>query len=472
LFPYMRPQDIADILIMSFLVYQLYSWFRNTKALQVMIGIGFLVLLYLVTKYLDLFMTSWILQELRTVLFILIIVIFQNEIRQALYRFSLLRNMFGSETDSSRIDFMELSSTIFTLAQEKTGVLLVFQRSEPLDEYLLHGVPLDSLVSSQLIATIFRNGTPLHDGAAVVRNDRITQASCHLPLSANADLPQHFGTRHRAGLGLSERTDAAVVIVSEERGEVSLALGGELTTIDTPEHLSERLHSLHIKPDREVVRVSIRKRLFSNLRPKLIVTFLVLVTWLFITARQGGIVTITSPIKFHNLPDDLVMVRNSADEVDVQVKVLSMLIPSPKHIDIVTDIDLSKIKEGTNRLPIRSEDLQLPLGVVVSGIDPSVVKVVAEKKMRKTLKVRVRTVGSLPSGRFLRKVRVIPATITAVGPEHLLSSIDSVATEEVDLSDFLRSTVITTGLMSPDSQVKFIPDETVKIQLVIAGRQP
>ena len=472
MFPYIRPQDIADILIMSFLVYQLYSWFRNTKALQVMVGIGFLVLLYLVTKNLDLFMTSWILQELGTVLFILIIVIFQNEIRQALYRFSLLRNMFGSDIDASRIDFMELSSTIFALARERTGVILVFQRKEPLDEYLLHGVPLDSLISSQLIATIFRNGTPLHDGAAVIRNDRISQASCHLPLSANADLPQYCGTRHRAGLGLSDRTDAAVVIVSEERGEVSLALAGELTVIDTPEHLSERLHSLHTKPDREVVRVSIRKRLFSNMRPKLITTLLVLVVWLIITAKQGGIVTITAPIKFHNLPDDLVLVRNSPEDVDVQVKMLSMLIPSPKQIDIVTDIDLAKIREGTNRLPIRNEDLQLPLGVVVSGINPSMVKVVAEKKMRKTLNVRVKTVGRLPAGLLLRKVRVIPATITAEGPANLLSSIDSVVTDEVDLADFSRSTVVTKGLMSPASQVKLTPEEPVKIQLVIVGRQP
>ena len=234
LFPYFRPQDVADILIMSFLVYQLYRWFKNTKALQVVIGIGFLVVLYFVTKNLDLFMTSWILQQLGTVLFILIIVIFQTEIRQALYRFSLLRNLFGHQANVSRLDLMELSRGIFALAGEHTGAIVVFQRKEPLDEYLMHGTPLDSLVSAQLIATIFRDGTPLHDGAVVIRDDRISQASCHLPLSASSELPQYCGTRHRAALGLSERSDAAVVIVSEERGEVSLALAGEIEKIDTP----------------------------------------------------------------------------------------------------------------------------------------------------------------------------------------------------------------------------------------------
>ena len=470
MFPYFRPQDIADILIMSFLVYQLYSWFKNTKALQVVIGIGFLVVLYFVTKNLDLFMTSWILQELGTVLFVLIIVIFQTEIRQALYRFSLLRNLFGRQASASRLDLMGLSRTIFVLAGEKTGAIIVFQRKEPLDEYLMHGVPLDSLVSAQLIATIFKDGTLLHDGAVVIRDDRITQASCHLPLSANADLPQYYGTRHRAGLGLSERSDAAVVIVSEERGEVSLALAGELEKIDTPEHLSEKLHALLIPPDQEIVRVSLQKRIFSNLRPKLVTVFLVLVSWLIITAKQGGILTVTAPVKFHNLPNDLVLIKNSPEEVDVQVKTFSKLIPSPKQLDVTVDVDLANIREGTNRLTIKNDDLQLPLGVVVSGINPSVVRVTTEKKVRKTLQVRVKTRGRLPVGMRVRRIKVDPATVTAEGPEHALSQIDAAATEEIDLSGVRRSVVLEKSLLQPAPQIKFLRDEPVKVQLVISGQ--
>ena len=469
MFPYFRPQDIADILIMTFLVYQLYSWFKNTKALQVVIGIGFLVVLYFVTKNLDLFMTSWILQELGTVLFVLIIVIFQTEIRQALYRFSLLRNLFGRQESTARLDLMGLSRMIFALASERTGAIIVFQRKEPLDEYVMHGVPLDSLVSVQLIATIFVDGTLLHDGAVIIRGDRVTQASCHLPLSANAELPQYYGTRHRAGLGLSERSDAAAVIVSEERGEVSLALAGELARIDTPEHLSEKLHELLIPPDQEVVTVSLRERIFSNLRPKLATLFLVLVSWLIITAKQGGILTVTAPIKFHNLPSDLVLVKNSPEEVDVQVKTFSKLIPSPKQLDVTADVDLSKVREGSNRLTVKTDDLQLPLGVVVSGINPSVVRVTTERKVSKTLLVRVRTSGNLPSGMRLRKVKVEPATVTVEGPERALSQIDAATTEEIDLSGVRHSVVLDKGLLPPAPQVKFLRDESVKVQLVISG---
>jgi diadenylate cyclase len=470
LFPYFRPQDFIDIIIMSFLVYQLYRWFKNTKALQIVIGLGFLVILYFVTKNLDLYMTSWILQELGTVLFVLIIVIFQTEIRQALYRFSPLRNLFGRQANGFRLDLMELSRTIFVLAGEKTGALIVFQRKEPLDEYLMHGVPLDGLVSAQLLASIFRDGTPLHDGAVVISDGRITQASCHLPLSASSELPQHYGTRHRAALGLSERSDAAVIAISEERGEVSLALSGVMEKIDTPEHLSEKLHRILVSPDQEVVRVSFREKMFSNLRPKLITLLLVIVSWFIITAKQGGILTVSAPLKFHNLPGNLILVKNSPEEVEVQIKVISRLIPSPKQLDIVVDLDLAKIREGVNHLAVKNEDIQLPLGVVVSGINPSVVKVTTEKKVRKTLQVRTKMIGSLPGGLSVRNLRTEPSTVVAEGPERVLAQLESVSTEDIDLTKVRRNMTLEKGLLQPAPLVKLLREEPVKIQLVVSGR--
>lgn len=470
LFPYVRPQDIADIIIMSFLVYQLYSWFKNTKALQVVIGLGFLGVIYIVTKNLGLFMTSWIFQELGTVLFVLIIVIFQTEIRQALYRFSLLRNMFGRQASGPQLDLMELSSKIFALAAEKTGAIIVFQRKEPLEEYLLHGVSLDSLVSAQLIGTIFQDGTPLHDGAVVIRDGRIIQASCHLPLSTNSEVPQHYGTRHRAGLGLTERSDAVVVVVSEERGEVSLAQGGSLQKIDTPEQLSEKLTVLLVPPTQEEVKISLQRKIFSNFWPKVTTVFLVIAVWLIITAKQGGIVTVTAPIKFHNLPDGVALLKTSPEEVEVQLKVFSSLIPSPKQLDVVADVDLARIREGTNHLTLKNDDFQLPLGVVVTGINPSAVKVMAERKVRRELRVRVKMVGRVAGRQRLKRVVVEPAVVLAEGPEHLLNQLESVDTEEVDLSLVRQSTVIEKGLIPPAPRIKLLRDEPVKVRVVTAGR--
>lgn len=470
MFPYFRPQDIADILIMTFLVYQLYSWFKNTRALQVVIGLGFLGLLYVITKNLGLFMTSWILQELGTVLFILLIVIFQSEIRQALYRFSLLRNLFGRQGSASQLDLMDFSLTVFAMAQEKTGALIVFQRNEALDDYLLHGIQLDSLPSSQLLMSIFNEGTPLHDGAVLIRDGRVALASCHLPLSTSNDIPQYYGTRHRAGLGIAERSDAAVVIVSEERGEVTLAFAGELHKIKSPEQLHDRLHSLLTPPSQEVSKITIKSRLFSNLWPKLAILALVLACWTLITARQGGILTVTAPIKFHNLPDKLALVKSSPEEVDVQLKVFSNLVPSPKQMDIVADLDLSNVKEGPNSLAIRNEDFKLPPGVVIAGLNRSVVKVVTDKKIRKQLAVRVKAVGRLPAGLRIRSLKADPPTVMAEGAAHILDQFETLQTEDVDLSKVRQSTVIERRVLSPASQIRVLLDEPVRIRIVTTGR--
>lgn len=383
MFPQIRPQDIADILIMTFLLYQLYSWFKNSKALQVVLGLLFLGVIYFVTKSFGLFMTSWILQELGTVLLVLLIVVFQAEIRQALYRLSLLRNLFEHQESVVRLDLLEFSATVFSLASQRIGALVVFQREELLDDLILHGVPMDSLVSGSLIASIFMPGSPLHDGAVLVKDGRVALASCHLPLSVSADVPQHLGTRHRAALGLSERSDAAVVVVSEERGQVSLSVQGELEVMASQAQLHERLTSLLQPLSREEQRVGIFKRFFANFWPKVAIFCVVVVSWLLITYRQGEILTVTAPVTFHNLPESLTLVRSYPDEVELQLKSFSNLVGSPKSLDIVVDLDLSKAKEGNNNVQISKDQIRLPPGVVVVNLDRSLVRVTAERKQLK-----------------------------------------------------------------------------------------
>jgi diadenylate cyclase len=388
-FPYIRPQDIADILIMTFLVYQLYSWFKNSKALQVVLGLMFLGVIYVVTKSLGLFMTSWILQELGTVLLVLLIVVFQSEIRQALYRLSLLRNLFDRQETQLRVDLLEFSATVFSLAAQRVGALVVFQREELLDDFILHGVQLDSLASGQLLTSIFMPVSPLHDGAVLIKDGRVALASGHLPLSVSSEVPQHYGTRHRAGLGLTERSDAAVVIVSEERGQVSLSLGGRLEIVASQAELHEKLTPLLQPLSREAQRVTFASRLFANLWPKVAVLALVICSWLLITYRQGTIMTVTAPIKYHNLPESLALSRTYPEEIDLQLKTFSNLIASPRQLgDIAVDLDLSRLKEGGNSLAIRKEDIKLPPGVVVASIERQSVRVTAERKPRVPVKSR------------------------------------------------------------------------------------
>jgi len=465
----MRIQDIADILIMTLLVYQLYIWFRKTRALQVVLGLASVVLMYILTKYLGLFMTSWILQELGTVIFVLIIVVFQGEIRQALYRFSMLRNFFNRSDESVALDIHKLSNTVFTLAGRQTGALIVIERQEKLDDHLIHGVPLDSLVSSQLLESIFENGAPLHDGAVIIRGARVSEASSHLPLSASSDLPQHLGTRHRAALGLSERTDAIVIVVSEERGTVSVASGGDFLQVSSSDELIALLNSFLATQTSETGKVSIKDKFLNNLVPKFVTLFLVIICWLLINAKQGGIQSVTAQIKFHNLPENLVLKTDLPGEIEVQLKVLSTVFSSSKN-EISADFDLGKIHEGVNSIPVDSKAFQLPLGVSVAKVTPSVLKIVAEKKSFRDLPIILKKTGHLPGGVRLKSIRMDPSSVRVIGSESALIQLGQIYTEPFDLGSVRKSQVVEVKLLSPSPLIQLKPDEPVKVKLVVSDR--
>jgi diadenylate cyclase len=466
----MRIQDFADILIMTILVYQLYIWFRKTRALQVVLGLGSLALLYIITKNLGLFMTSWILQELGTVIFVLIIVVFQGEIRQALYRFSLLRNFFDHTDQAAALDIPAVVATVFSLAEQRTGALIIFERQEKLDDHLLHGVPLDCLVSSQLLFSLFDESSPLHDGAVVISQGRISEASTLLPLSASADLPQHFGTRHRAAVGLTERSDALVIVVSEERGTVSMVTGGELFEVKTPQELEKILESSLEVKSTAALKVSFREKVLSNVVPKVVTLTFVIVCWLMINARQGGVQTVMAQVKFHNLPENLVLKNDLPTELEVQLKSLSAIFTPSSKVDIAADLDLSRLHEGLNSISVDNKAFQLPLGVSVVKITPAVIKVFAEKKVYREIPVVLNRAGRLQKGLKIKSLNLEPAVITALGSESDLYRIKQIYTEPLDFSTLNRSQTLDLKLLLPSSRIQFKGSESVKVKIALSGR--
>lgn len=461
---FFRIQDIADILIMTFLIYQLYSWFRKTRAMQVLLGLGVVTLIYFATRFLGLYMTSWVLQELGTVLILLVVVVFQAEIRQALYRFSLMRYFFDGNRVVTNSHFKELAETLFVLAEKRVGAIVVLQREESLADYMLNGVRLGCEVTPQILETIFCDGTPLHDGAILIRDGRIDLAACHLPLSVASDIPQHFGTRHRAALGLSERSDALVLVVSEERGAVSYVMNGEMFEITSAAELISVLEEfLQFKAD--APGMTIWQRMFSNLLPKVSLLLAVSVFWALITSRQGQITTVSVPLRFHGLPDSLVVVETAPENLEIQLKSLSSLVPTPAKLDILADIDLSDVRDGVASIRVKNSDVSLPLGVVISSISPTAVKVQAEKKVRKKVPVKLLLRGSLPAN--LKGIRIVcePATIEVEGAASQVAKIDHVITEEVDAMNLVKGKEYQKNLQAPSKQVTLLRDEPIILRL-------
>jgi uncharacterized protein (TIGR00159 family) len=372
--PSISLKDILDILIMSVLVYQLYSWFRRSRAIQVLAGLGVVIAFFFVTRQTGLQMTSWVLQQLETVMIVLVVVVFQNEIRQALYRFSLLRELVGNATQPPSSSTSVISEAVFELAAARTGALVVFERHDQLDEHLLHGVTIDAQISAPLLRNLFHNGSPLHDGAVLIRDERIVQAACLLPLSDSSNLPQQYGTRHRAALGMTERSDAVALVVSEERGLVSLAIGDQLQPIRSPELLKKRLEQL-LTPQTAHQRLPLAKRLFGDLVPKIVTLLGITAIWLVLAARPGEVAIVPATLTFHGLPDGMALVRSHPEEVTVRVRSSSGLAPSPRQLDLTADLDLSEVIAGNNTLRLTIAQVRAPSGVSVVGVEPSTVRV-------------------------------------------------------------------------------------------------
>ncbi|MEZ0337347.1 MAG: diadenylate cyclase CdaA [Aquificaceae bacterium] len=229
-------KDLLDILSVSLFFYGILYFLRITKGFQIFKGLGLLAIFWLVAELLGLSTLSWVFEKLWTVGLFSLVVIFQPEIRKALSRLGQKTGVPVIKPVGERVVDRVVRASSF-LSERQIGGLIVIERSQSVDGVVEGCVLIDSLVSVELLITIFNPLSPLHDGAVVIRGDRVVYASCILPLSKSSKLPKKYGTRHRAALGISEETDALCVVVSEETGEISLAVDGKLQRNLDPEML-------------------------------------------------------------------------------------------------------------------------------------------------------------------------------------------------------------------------------------------
>ena len=229
--------DVIEIIIIAVVLYNILLWIMNTKAWALLKGIIVVALFVVVAYLLNLKTILWIAGKTISVGIIALVIIFQPELRRALEQLGRKRFMlrffnFGDNSDKDERFSVKTADEIvdacYKMGAVKTGALIVIEQDIVLEEYIKTGIPVDGIVTSQLLINIFEHNTPLHDGAVIIRGNRVVAATCYLPLTDNVNLSKALGTRHRAGVGISEATDSLTIIVSEETGKVSVAFGGEL----------------------------------------------------------------------------------------------------------------------------------------------------------------------------------------------------------------------------------------------------
>jgi uncharacterized protein (TIGR00159 family) len=410
-----------------------------------------------------LIVTSWVVQGVVALGAFIIIVVFRNEIRNVL----LARNLksilwdFSSKTVITAIEIIVQS--VHEMAQQKCGALLVFPGKEDLEEVVQGGIPWKGAISKEMILSIFWPDNPVHDGAAIFQGDQINQVAVILPVSRRDDLPSYYGTRHRAALGLAESTDALVILVSEERGDVVVAKDSQLTTVKQKRRLEQVLQEhmgVAVKKGRES-----RKEKLAFIAAALFSVIFTTGVWFSISRGVDTLVTLQVPLEYTKRDLAMEIVNTSINTVNLELEGSGALIKSIRPDQVQVRLDLSKSKAGPNTFTITRKTISLPPGVVLKGVTPSVVDVELDVLIKKELPVQIDWVGRLPDHFILEEASVVPKTVEIIGGQRMLEKMLTLYTEKVPLNNLEVEGVITANVALNPASLKIAPGSEERVTI-------
>jgi uncharacterized protein (TIGR00159 family) len=465
-----RWQDVIDIILNSYILFRLYVLFRGTNVFRVLIGIALLWFFQRIAVSLGLIVTSWAIQGITAVAALIIIVVFRNEIRSVLQARNL-RAILWSFSDKGTSTPVEIVvESVYELAQTRTGALIVIPGKEDLEEMVRGGVPWQGLVSKEMITSIFWHDNPVHDGAAIIRGNRVVEVGAILPLSHREDLPSYYGTRHRAAAGLAETVDALVIVVSEERGNVVLAKGTDMTVMSRREGLAKALQ-LHLGISAEESPYLKRGKLEIGLAAVVSILFITGV-WFSFTRGLDALITLEVPIEYMNRAPEMEILDTSVNTVHLDLSGSGALIKSIRPGQVQVRLDLNKAIAGRNSFTISDENIALPPGVFLKRVKPAIVDVTVDIPTKKMLPIQVDWVGKLPEHLVLINVRLDPENVWVIGGKQMLKKVATIYTESILLDDIRKSGKITVGLALDLASAKIAPGSTdrVKVEYVVEER--
>ena len=373
--PLLRWQSIVDFLVLAAVLYGVLRWARSARALRLALGVVGLHTLALLARHLELVITSWVLDSLAVIAVVLLLLIFQPELRAAFMRLDSALGRRPRHRPVFARSHRNVADAAFGLARERIGALLVIVRRDAISELLSGGVALGAEISPELLVALFQKVSPLHDGAVIIDGDRVVRAGVVLPLTQRQEVDGFYGTRHRAAMGLAERCDALVIAVSEERGEVTLMVGRGIRRLDAPDRLVQALDQLLVS-DRKSRWNRTYRLLFANIGLKLGALGLAGLIWAMSFLAAGTTIrTVTVPIEFENVPVGMEITEQTADSLEVQLRGSPWVIDSIGIGRLIARFDLTHLKAGWNTVHLAPGTLDLPPGIVVDRVTPSRIRV-------------------------------------------------------------------------------------------------
>jgi uncharacterized protein (TIGR00159 family) len=440
-----RWQDIVDIVLNSYILFRLYVLFRGTNVIRVVAGIALLWVFQRIAVSVGLIVTSWAMQGIIAGAALIIIIVFRNEIRNVLQAKNLRALLWGFPQRPILTPVDRIVAAVYELARGRTGALIVLPGKDDLEDTVQGGILWKGLVSRPMLRSIFYNGNPVHDGAIVIEDDRVERVGCILPLSQRDDLPQHFGTRHRAAVGLAELTDALVIVVSEERGEVVVAKGGGLEPIADNLALSRQIGEHLGIPGGDHEVVTYYKRLELSMAAVMCVLFMGAI-WFSFAKGMETLTSVEVPLEYTNRDSRMHIISASVDTVRLYLSGSNTLLNSLRPDQIKAQLNLRDAVNGENIFKIVADNVVIPPGVRLNRIEPSEVNVVLDVPITKMLPVQVEWVGRLAKGLIMEAVEITPDVVEVEGPADILNQMSTLYTRAVQLDKLNSSGRMTLAL--------------------------
>lgn len=467
-----RWQDVLDILLNSYILFRLYIILRGTRLFIIVVIIFLLLIIQQIIATSSMILTHAVLQGIAALTAIGVLIVFRYEIR-GIFQTKNLKDLLWHVSTKPVITPVEIiAGSVYQLARKKIGALIVLPGRQPVDAALQNSVSWNGQVSREMIESIFWPGTPVHDGAAVIQGDQINRVAAILPLTERTNLPMRFGTRHRAAIGLTERSDALVLIVSEERGEVTIAHMGHIETVKNASSLETRLrqHTGMVGDSSQRTANERRSAAFAFILSLMVVSS---VWYSYSLGFVRGLTTVEVPIEYVKRDSQMEIIESSSTSVRIQLSGSLQLISRLDPNQIKVRFDLSKAVAGRNSMTITEDNIILPPGASLKKVEPSSVDIMVDTLGQKRLPVQVDWTGVLPPGILVQEIQLDPAAVDVIGGQLLLTEMDTIYTAKVPVDGLKQSGTLQAALALVPASLRLAPGQgtSIRIRFKVRPRQ-
>lgn len=447
-----RLQDVLDVIIIAIMIFALLIWFKTRASRFVLIGITLLGGIYIAARFFQLYLTTVVLQAFFSILLFVLVVIFQEDLRRFFERLAMLGNIGKKFPELSGLKSTAeiIAQTAASLAKKRAGALIVLRGNDPLERHINGGTDLDGIVSESLLESIFDPHSAGHDGAVIIDSNRVVKFGCHLPLSVNTARYPNIGLRHTAALGLSERSDALCVVVSEEQGTISLAYMENLAVIASASALHETLEQFYVRNTPTKNSHPALNWLKENTLEKIIAIFMAFLLW-FAFGYQRDIVRrdFIVPMEYKNIPLNWQIDKTQETDVRVVLKGPQQAFRLFDERSMKLSLDLSEVVNRKREFDLTADMINVPSSLTVSDIIPSKISVNASEKISWMFPVQINTHNSLPGNLSLQNMSVTPVKVRVLIGSHVNTAKTKIETEPIDLQKILFTTTVDTRIVLP-----------------------